>query len=345
MRATVLKEFGGPENLVSVTVPDPIPGPGEVLLRVRACALNHLDLWIRAGLPSSKVKVPHILGCDVAGEVAALGPGVGGDIALGARFAVHPGRSCGCCDACRDGREPDCPSYGIIGAYGGLPGGYAELIAVPIEHLLPMPEAMSFTDAAAVPLTFLTAWHMLRTLADLKPGETVLIVGAGAGVSTAAIQTAKLAGARVIATSTSKEKLERARGLGADETILHPPDELARSVRRLTKGRMADAVFEHVGMGVLAEAIKCLRPSGRLVTCGATAGPVAEIDMRYVFSRQLKIIGSKMGSLAEMRAVWSLAAQGRLKPVVDRTFPLDAARQAHEYLEAKGQFGKVVLTP
>ena len=343
MRAIVLKGFGGPDQMEPASLPDPVPGPGEVLLRVRACALNHLDLWIRAGLPSSKVKGPHILGCDVAGEVAALGPGTDG-VAVGARFAVHPGRSCGRCDACRDGRDPDCPSYGIIGAYGGLPGGYAEFLAVPVEHLLPMPDAMSFIDGAAVPLTFLTAWHMLMTLAALKPGETLLVVGAGAGVSVAAIQIAKLAGAKVIATSTSKAKLERARSLGADETILHPPEDLARAVRRLTQGRMADAVFEHVGMSVLAEAIKCLRPSGRLVTCGATAGPVAEIDMRYVFSRQLVVLGSKMGNLSEMRAVWALAAQGRLKAVVDRTFPLADARQAHEYLEAKGQFGKVVLT-
>lgn len=342
MRAIVLKGFGGPQNLEPASVPDPVPGPGEVLLKVRACALNHLDLWIRAGLPGSKVKAPHILGCDVAGEVVARGPGTDA-VALGARFAVHPGRCCGLCDACREGRDPDCPSYGIIGAYGGLPGGYAELLAVPVEHLLPMPDAMSFTDAAAVPLTFLTAWHMLTALAALRPGETLLVMGAGAGVSVAAVQIAKLGGAKVIAASTSKEKLERARRLGADETIQHPPEDLCRAVRRLTKGRMVDAVFEHVGLNVLAEALKCLRPSGRLVTCGATAGPVAEIDMRYVFSRQLRILGSKMGSLAEMRAVWALAADGRLKPVVDRTFPLEAARQAHEYLEAKGQFGKVVL--
>ncbi|MEK7383268.1 MAG: zinc-binding dehydrogenase [Elusimicrobiota bacterium] len=343
MRAIILKEFGGPENLVPATLPDPVPGPGEVLLKVRACALNHLDLWIRTGLPSSKVKPPHILGCDIAGEVVALGPGTRA-VALATRFAVHPGRSCGLCDACREGRDPDCPSYGIIGAYGGLPGGYAELICVPALHLLPMPDTMSFSDGAAMPLTFLTSWHMLMTLAALKPGETVLIIGAGAGISVAAIQIAKLAGARVIATSTSKAKLEYARNLGADATIQHPPEDLARAVRRLTKGRMVDTVFEHVGPAIFGSALKCLKPSGRLVTCGATSGPTLEIDLRYVFSRQLKIIGAKMGNLAEMRTVWALAAEGRLKPVVDRTFPLEAARQAHEYLEAKTQFGKVVLT-
>lgn len=344
MKAALLKAFGGPENLELADVPDPVPGPGEVLLRVRACALNHLDLFIREGLPSSKVKVPFILGCDVAGEVAALGPGVEG-VRAGERFAVHPGRCCGACVPCREGRESDCADYGIIGAYGGRPGGYAELIAVPVEHLLPMPDSMSFPEAAAAPLTFLTAWHMLSTLAGLKAGETLLVIGAGAGVAVAAVQLGKALGARVIATSTSEEKLARAKALGADDVIRHPPEDLARAVRKLTGGTMADAVFEHVGGAVIGDALKALRRSGRLVTCGATAGPAATIDLRYVFDRQLKILGAKMGSLAEMRAVWALVASGKVKPVVDRTFPLAGARAAHEYLAARGQFGKVVLLP
>jgi NADPH:quinone reductase-like Zn-dependent oxidoreductase len=343
MKAAVLKAFGGAENLELQTVPDPVPGPGEVLLRVRACALNHLDLWVRAGLPGAKIKTPFILGCDVAGEVAALGPGAEG-VAVGARVAVHPGRSCGNCSPCRDGRESDCPQYGIIGAYGGRPGGYAELLAVPVGCLLPMPPELSFETAAAAPLTFLTSWHMLVTLADLRPGETVLVVGAGAGVATAAIQIAKRCGARVIATSTSKEKLALAKALGADLAVQYPPEELARTVRKLTGGEMVDAVFEHVGGDVLGEALKCLRRSGRLVTCGATKDPVAPVDLRYVFDRQLRILGSKMGSLAEMRRVWALVAAGKLAPVVDRTFPLADARAAHEYLAARSHFGKVVLT-
>jgi len=338
-----VKAFGGPENLESATLPDPVAGPGEVLLRVRACALNHLDLWIRAGLPSARIQLPFVLGCDVAGEIAALGADVEG-LPVGGRYAVHPGRPCGRCEACRDGREPDCPDYGMIGAYRGLPGGYAELLVVPAECLLPIPEGMSFVEAAAVPLTFLTAWHMIVTLAGLTPGETLLVVGAGAGVSAAAIQIAKLLGARVIATSTAREKLDRARALGADDVVHHPPEDLVRAGRRLTGGRMADAVFEHVGPAVIGEALKCLRRSGRLVTCGATSGPVAEIDLRYVFDRQLRIIGAKMGNLAEMRRVWALVAAGRLKPVVDRTFPLAEARVAHERLAGRGQFGKVVLT-
>jgi len=341
VKAVVLKAYGGPENLALETLPDPVPGPGEVLLRVRACALNHLDLWIRKGLPVAKP--PFILGCDVAGEVAALGPGVT-DIKAGRRFAVHPGRSCGTCDACREGRESDCPTYGIIGAYRGLTGGYAELLVAPVEQLLPMPDAMSFVDAASAPLTFLTAWHMVVTLAELKAGETLLVIGAGAGVATAAIQIAKLCGARVIATSTSKEKLERAKALGADDGILHPPEDLSKSVRKLTGGKMADAVFEHVGGPLIGEALKSLRRSGRLVTCGATAGFEGPIDLRYVFDRQLKIFGAKMGNLAEMRRVWALVAEGKLKPVVDKTFPLVDAARAHEYLEGRAHFGKVVLT-
>ena len=344
MRAIVLKAFGGPENLDLAVLPDPVPAPGEVLVRVRACALNHLDLWIRQGLPSAKIKLPFVLGCDVAGEVAALGPGVDA-IAVGAHVAVHPGRSCGRCDACREGHDSDCPDYGIIGAYGGRQGGYADLLAVPVEHLLPMPKDMPFENAAAAPLTFLTAWHMLVTLAELRPGEILLAIGAGAGITTAAIQIAKMCGARVIATSTSQSKLARAKALGADFVVLNEsPGNLARSVRALTGGKMADAVFEHVGGELIGEALKCLRPSGRLVTCGATSGPVASIDLRYVFSRQLKIFGAKMGSLAEMRRVWSLVAEGTLKPVVDRAFPLEEARAAHDYLSARGQFGKVVLT-
>lgn len=342
MKAVVLKAHGGPENLEPAVLPDPVPGPGEVLLRVRACALNHLDLWIRRGLPSAKIALPFVLGCDAAGEVAALGPGVAG-VRVGARAAVHPGRCCGACVPCREGREADCADYGIIGAYGGRPGGYAELLTVPVEQLLPMPDAMGFAEAAAAPLTFLTTWHMLDSLAGLKTGQTVLVMGAGAGVSVAAIQIAKARGAKVIAHARSEATLEKARALGADWTTARPPSELPREVRKLTGGAMADAVFEHLGGDYAAEGLKCLRRSGRLVTCGATAGFVAPVDLRFVFDRQLQVLGSKMGSLAEMRAVWALIAAGTLKPVVARTFPLAEARAAHEFLEKGGHFGKAVL--
>lgn len=331
MKAVVLKAFGGIENLEVQSVPDPVPGSGETLLRVRACALNHLDLWIRTGLPGSKVKTPHILGSDVAGEFD------------GRRVAVHPGLCCGACPACADSRESDCPDFGIIGAYGGSPGGYAEKLTVKSSHLLDIPNGMSFEEAASLPLTLLTAWRMLKTLGEVKPGQTVLVIGAGAGVSVAGIQIAKALGACVIATTSDASKIERAKALGADHVLHVPPAELARSVRQLTGGALVDMVFEHVGPALFAETLKCLRPSGRLVTCGSTSGPKVELDMRYIFSRQLRIIGSRMGSLAEMRAAWRLVEEGAVKPVVDQVFALDAAAAAQTRLESRGQFGKVVL--
>ncbi len=330
MKAVILERFGGPETLALADLPDPVPGPGEVLLRVRACALNHLDLWVRGGIPAYKIRLPHVLGCDVAGEVAALGPGVEG-IALASRFAVSPGRSCGRCEACLAGRDNFCPRYGIIGAQGG-PGGYAQLLCVPQTSLLPIPDSLSFAEAASFPLTFLTAWHMVMTLGGCGPDQTVLVVGAGSGTSVAAIQVAKLAGARVIAASTSQDKLARARALGADEGIHHPPQDLVKETHRKTRGRMADIAIDHVGPATFDASLKSLRHGGRLVTCGATTGPVVEVDLRFVFSRQLQILGSKMGTQEELRRVARLVAEGRLKPVVDRTFPLSQARQAHEYL-------------
>ncbi len=332
MKAVVLKAFGGVGNLELRSVPDPVPGAGEVPLRVRACALNHLDLWIREGLPGSKVKTPHILGSDVAGEAG------------GRRVAVHPGLCCGACPACADGRESDCPAFGIIGAYGGSQGGYAEALAVKASNLLPIPDGMSFEAAASLPLTLLTAWRMLKTLGGVGPGQTVLVVGAGAGVSVAGIQIAKALGASVIATTSDAAKVERAKALGADHVLLAPPAELSREVRRLTGGMMADVVFEHVGPAVFMDALKCLRPSGRLVTCGSTSGPVVELDMRYVFSRQLRILGSRTGSLAEMREAWKLVETGKVAPVVDKVFPLGDAASAHSRLESRGHFGKVVLS-
>ena len=332
MKAVVLKAFGGTDNLEVRSVPNPIPGAGEVLLRVRACALNHLDLWIREGLPGSKVKTPHILGSDVAGEIE------------GRRVAVHPGLYCGACVACIDGRQSDCSDFGIIGAYGGSQGGYSECLAVKSNHLLQIPDGMPFTDAAALPLTLLTAWRMLKTLGEVKTGQTVLVIGAGAGVSVVAIQIAKALGASVIATTSDAAKVERAKALGADHVLLAPPADIQRSVRQLTGGAMVDVVFEHVGPALFMDALKCLRPSGRLVTCGSTSGPKVELDMRFVFSRQLRILGARMGSLSEMHEAWKLVEAGRVKPVVDQVFPLEAAASAHLRLESRGQFGKVVLT-
>lgn len=333
MKAAVLKAFGGPENLELRDLPDPVPAAGEVLLDVRACALNHLDLWIRDGLPGSGVKLPHVLGSDVAG------------LAGGRRVAVHPGLCCGACAACRDGRESDCASFGIIGAYGGSPGGYAQKLAVKEAHLLPLPDGLSFEGAASFPLTLLTAWRMLKTLGGVKPGQVVLAIGAGSGMTAIGVQVAKALGASVIATTSDPAKAERAKALGADHVLVAPPASLPREVKALTAGAMADVVFDHVGPALFMDALKCLRPSGRLVTCGSTSGPKVELDMRYVFSRQLRILGSRMGSLAEMKEAWALVTGGRVVPVVDKVFPLAEAAAAHARLESRGQFGKVVLIP
>ncbi len=342
MKAVILEEFGGPEKLKAAEVPDPKAQAGEVLVRVRACALNHLDLWVRGGIPAYKIKMPHILGCDVAGEVAAVGPEVEG-FQPGQRVAVAPGRACFDCEACLAGKDDRCRKYGIIGASAG-PGGYAELLSVPERYLLPIDDKLSHEEAAAFPLTYLTSWHMLMTLGACGPGQTVLVLGSGSGVGVAAIQIAKLAGARVIAASTSEEKLVKAREHGADEVIHSPPEDIARRVRKLTRGGMADIAFEHVGPVTFEASLKSLKPGGKLITCGATTGPTVTVDLRYVFWHQLQIIGSKMGTLEETREVARLVCAGKLRPVVDKVFPLAEAALAHEYLAGKKQFGKVVLS-
>lgn len=344
MKAAYLEAFGGPEKLLYGELPAPKPGKGEALVRVRACALNHLDFWVRSGLPAYKISLPHVLGSDIAGEVAELGPETSDEVPVGTKVIVSPGVSCWNCEACLGGKDNLCERYAILGADGGW-GGYAELAKVPAKNLIPIPDGkMEFFEAASIPLTFLTSWHMLKTLADLKKGQTVLIVGSGSGVGVAAIQIAKALGARVLAASSSQEKLESAKALGADEIILTPQQSLFRKAMRLTGGRGVDVAFEHVGPPMFGEALKSLAPGGRLVICGATAAPKAELDLRYVFFKELKIMGAKVGTLAELKELIRLFADGVLKPVVDRRFPLSEARQALDYLAERRQFGKVVLT-
>jgi len=344
MKAAFIREFGGPETLEFGELPDPEPKAGEALIRVRACALNHLDLWVRGGLPAYKLSLPHVLGSDIAGEVVALGPGTEDcGVPIGAKVMVSPGVSCWKCRCCEEGRDNLCERYGILGADGGW-GGYAELATVPARGLVPLPRPeMSFAEAAAIPLTFLTSWHMLNTLAGAGPGKTVLVVGAGSGVGVAAIQIAKALGAEVLAASTSEEKLAAAVSLGASETILLPNESLSKKARKATGGRGVDIVFEHVGAPVFKDAMRALAPGGTLVTCGATAGPTVELDLRPVFFLERGVLGAKMGTLEEFKTLGHLFRQGKLKPVVDRTFPLSEARQAHEHLAERKQFGKVVL--
>jgi NADPH:quinone reductase-like Zn-dependent oxidoreductase len=342
VKAIVFRRHGGPDVLELTDLPDPTPGPGEVVVRVEACALNHLDLWVRGGLPGLKLPLPHVGGSDVAGVVEAVGPGVTG-AAPGDPVVLQPGVSCGRCRECLAGRDNFCRDYQILGEHRF--GGCAEKVVVPAANLLPRPPGMPPAEAAAFPLTMLTAWQMLVSRARVQPGETVLVLGAGAGVATAGVQIAKLFGARVIAASTSDEKLARARQLGADDVINVTTQDLVGQVRALTGKRGADVVFEHVGKALWDKAILACARGGRLVTCGATSGFDAATDLRHVFFRQISILGSTMGSKGDLWQILDHVRAGKLRPVVDRVLPLAEARQAHEILESGGQFGKVVLTP
>ena len=332
---------GGPEVLRFEEAPNPEPGPGEVLFKVQAASLNHLDILNRAGLPGrTSPSMPHILGNDAAGEVAGVGPGVPSEL-VGQSAILNPGFGCGHCQHCLAGRETLCPRYRVLGYE--LPGTHAEYVVAPAQNLVPLPPQLDYVGAGAIGLVFLTAWHMLVTVGGVGPGSTVLVLGAGSGVGSAGIQVAKLFGARVIATATSDEKGRKALELGADDAINSSRQNIHLEVRRLTQRQGVDIVFEHVGQVTWPDSLRSLAPGGCLVTCGATTGPFGETDIRYIVSRQLQILGSYMGSRAELLAIMPHFASGRLKPVVDKVFPLAEAAEAHRYLEGRRQFGKVVL--
>lgn len=342
MKAIAFDRHGGPEVLEPRELPDPVPAPGEALVRVRACGINHLDLWVRAGLPGVVSEMPHVLGSDVVGEIAALGEGVQG-LMVGAKTLVHPTLSCGTCDACAAGQDNLCRQYDVLGRRRN--GGYAEFVTVPARNCLPYPERLPWEQAAAAPLVFLTAWHMLSGRARLRAGEDVLVIGAGSGVGSAAIQVAKQLGARVIATASGPEKLARARELGADETIDHAAEDIASRARELTKKKGVEVVFEHVGGRVFEAGVAALAKNGRLVTCGATLGAKVTLDINQLFGRHLSLLGSWMGTREEMLAVLAMLSGGELRPVVDSVVPLAEARAAHERIESRVHFGKVVLVP
>lgn len=340
MKAIRFHVHGGPEVLKYEEAPEPELRPNEVLVGVKACALNHLDLWVRRGLPNVPIPLPHIPGSDVAGEVIRTGAEVTA-VKAGEKVVLAPGVTCGKCPACLSGIDNRCRQFTNLGYM--IDGGCAQLVKCPEVNCLPFPENLTFEEAAAVPLVFQTAWHMLIGRAQLQPGEDVLVLGAGSGVGSAAIQIAKFFGARVIATAGTDAKLAKAGELGADHLINHKSQKIRDEVRRITKKRGVDVVFEHVGTATWDESIASLALAGRLVTCGATTGYDAKIDLRFLFSRQLSLLGSYMGTKAELHTVMKLVAQGRLKPVVDRVFPLAEAAAAHAYLEGGNQFGKVVL--
>jgi NADPH:quinone reductase-like Zn-dependent oxidoreductase len=342
VKAVVFERFGGPEVLEFRDVPDPEPGSDEALIEVEACAINHLDLWVRTGLPGLEIEMPHVLGNDVAGTVSWVGPAVR-HVRPGDKVLVLPTLSCGVCPACLAGDDNLCRRYDVLGRKRN--GGYAEKVAVPAVNCLPYPENLKWEQAAAVPLVFLTAWHMLVGLAKLRPAEDCLVIGAGSGVGSAAVQIARLIGARVIATAGNASKLERARALGADEGIDHAQEDLAAAVRTLTGGKGVEVVVEHVGGEVLARALTTLARGGRLVTCGATTGGKVTLDANLIFGRQLTILGSWMGRRSELVEALRFVRDGRLKPVVDSVMPLAEARRAHERIEAREHFGKIVLVP
>jgi len=341
MKAVIFRQHGGPEVLEYTDVPEPQIRANEVLVRVKACALNHLDIWARGGLPGIEIPLPHILGNDVAGVVKQVGELVTW-VKAGDEVMVQPGVSCGHCEACLSGNDNFCREYDIIGYRRD--GGYAEFVAVPGVNIVPKPSQRSWEEAAALPLVAVTAWHMLVTRANVQPGETVLVHAAGSGVGSIAIQIAKLRGARVLTTASSDEKLAHARELGADETINYTNSDWPKEVRRLTDRRGVDVVVEHTGAATWPGSIASLKPGGRLVTCGATSGFDARTDLRQVFYRNLNILGSFMGSKAELLEAMKFVEQRKIRAVVDRVLPLSEARQAHELIENRAQFGKIVLS-
>jgi NADPH:quinone reductase-like Zn-dependent oxidoreductase len=341
MKAIQFSQHGGPEVLQYLDVPQPEIAANEVLVRVRAVALNHLDLWVRRGLPGIKFPLPHIPGSDISGEVAQVGSLVK-RVKPGQRVVLAPGISCGQCQMCAMGEDNRCRSYTLFGYM--VDGGCAEFVRSPEANVIPLPDTLTFEEAAAIPVVFLTAWHMLMTRAHILPGEDVLVLAAGSGVGTAAIQIAKLAGARVIATAGSEAKLKKARELGADETIDHAKQDIAEEVRRLTGKRGVDVVIEHVGVATFEKSVASLANGGRLVTCGATTGYDAHLDLRLLFAKNLSLLGSFMGSRSEFFTVLKLVADRKLRPIIDRVMPLSECRRAHELLEHREQFGKIVLT-
>jgi NADPH:quinone reductase-like Zn-dependent oxidoreductase len=340
MKAVVMHEFGGPEVLRYEDVPDPKLRKDQVLIRVKACALNHLDLWVRKGLPG--VQLPHILGSDIAGEVVEVGEYVIG-FTVGQRVLIAPMHFCNRCEQCVAGRQNLCHEFTVLG--NRVDGGNCELIAVPAVNVIPIPVSLGFNQAASVPLVFLTAFHMLTGRASIRPGDTVLVLGANSGVGIAAIQIAKLFNATVIATAGDDRKIQKAKELGADFVINHYQQKIGDEARKITNKAGVDIVVEHVGEATWNESMKALKPGGTLVTCGATSGHTASFDLRFLFARQLALLGSYMGTMGELHEVLKLVFSGKLKPVVDKAFPLRETRSAHEYLAQSKMFGKVVLNP
>lgn len=340
MRAVWIESRGGPEVLRYGEMAAPSVEAAQVRVAVKAVALNHLDVWVRKGVASPKLPLPHILGSDVAGVVEAVGAGVEG-VKPGDSVVLNPGVSCGRCERCLSGQDNLCPQYQILGEHRW--GGYAELITVPAVNVLPKPTNVGWAEAASLPLTFLTAWQMVVDKLQVRPGEDVLVMAAGSGVSVAAIQIAKLYGARVIAAASSEEKLAKARALGADETVNYAHPDWFKEIRRLTGGKGADAVVDHTGAQYWEGVIKATAWGGRISLVGASSGYEATTPLSHIFYRQLSIFGSTMGSKSHLFPILKWVSQGKFKPIVGATLPLARAAEGHRLLEERQVFGKVVL--
>ncbi len=342
MKAVAFAKHGGPEVLEVIDLPKPEPKANQVRVAVKAVALNHLDLWVRTGWQGLKLEMPHVLGSDVAGVVDAVGVDVK-DVQPGLEVVINPGLSCGACDRCLSGQDNHCKSYQIMGEHSR--GGYAEFVCVPRQNILAKPKGMPFEQAACLPLTFLTAWTMLVRRAQLQAGETVLILAGGSGVGSAAIQIAKLLGAKVITTASTDAKLAKAKELGADHLINYATTDFVAEVKKLTERKLVDVVFEHVGGETFEKSLACLPYGGRLVTCGASSGRDVKLDLNVLFYKRISLLGSTMGSKGDLFRVLQLVNEGKLKPVLDRVLPLEKAVEAHGLLADRKSFGNVVLTP
>ncbi len=341
MKAAVIHEHGDINQIALADVPEPKAGPGEVMIEVRAAALNHLDIWVRRGRPGAALRPPHTLGSDAAGIVAALGDGVDG-LRVGDAVVVNPGLSCGVCEYCQRGQQSECVQFTIVGL--GAPGAFAERVVVPAGNLQPKPAGLSFEEAAALPLAHLTAWRMAISRAAVRPGECVLIHGIGGGVALAALQLCKGCGASVIVTSSSDEKLKRARELGADFGINYASGDVAQSVKEITAGRGVDAVIDAVGAATWPLNFQVLRKGGRAVHCGVTTGATAEVNLSGLYWNQFTIMGSTMGSHEDFRQMLQAVSANALRPVIDSVHPLKDVREATRRMEDGQQFGKIVLT-
>ncbi len=339
MKAVRIHQHGGPEVLRYEDVPEPEIKANEVLLRVRACSLNHLDIWARKGLPG--MKLPHILGSDIAGEVVRVGE-LCERVKPGQRVLLSPGTSCRQCEQCVSGNDNRCRRYTLFGT--GINGGNREFMPAPEYTVIPIPDNLTFEQAAAAPLVFLTAWHMFFSRARLEAGEDVLVIAASSGVGMAAVQIAKMFHCRVIATAGGAQKMAKAKELGADHVIDHYSQDISAEVKKITGKRGVDVVFEHVGEATWAKSLESLAAGGRVVTCGATTGYDTKLDLRFLFAKQQSVLGSYMGTLGELHRVLKFVFNGTLKPIVDRVFPLAEIAAAHQHLENKEQFGKVIVT-